>query len=75
MKKSELLMDVIYVFFLLFSPHRLSFMSVIFDFNDLPSDVAPVSPILFTVYVKRKEKREFLMDFICVSFFCFHNSD
>ena len=39
-----------------------------FDFNDSTNDVAPVSPILFPVYEKRKEKSELLMDVFCVSF-------
>ena len=64
------------VFFLLSSHSRLSFVSVVFDFNNSLSDVAPVSPILFTVDVKRKENSELLMDAICVSsFFCLHVPD
>ena len=56
-EKSELLMDVIWcVFFLLSSLLRLSLVSVVFDFNDSLNDVAPVSPILFPVNVKRKER-------------------
>ena len=44
-------------------------MSVVFDFNDSLSDVAPLSPILFPVDVKRNEKSELLMDvFLCVFF-------
>ena len=51
-------------------------MSVVFDFNDSLNDVAPVFPILFPVYVKRKEKSDLLMDVFCVSsFFCLHNPD
>ena len=46
-------------------------MSVVFDFNDSLNDVAPVSPILFSVDVMRKEKSELLMDAICVSSFVF----
>ena len=42
-------MDVFCVSFLLSSPLRLSFVSVVFDFSDSLSDVAPVSPILFPV--------------------------
>ena len=42
-------------------------MSVVFDFNDSLNDVAPVSPMLFPVDVKRKEKSELLMDvFLCL---------
>ena len=55
---------------------RLSFVSVVFDFNDSLNDVAPVSPILLPVDVMRMEKSELLMDVFCVSsFFCLHNSD
>ena len=46
-----------------------------FDFNDSLNDVAPVSPMLFPVDVKRNEKSELLMDVFCVSFFCLHPSD
>ena len=44
------------VFFLLPSPHKLSFMSVVFDFNDSLNDVAPVSLMLLAVVMKRKER-------------------
>ena len=55
--KSELLMDVILcVFFLLSSQCRLSFMSVVFDFNESLNDVAPVAPILLPVCVERKKE-------------------
>ena len=54
---------------LLHSLLRLSSVSVVFDFNDSLNDVAPVSPILFSVDMKRNEKSELLMDVICVSFF------
>ena len=49
MEKSGLLMDAIFVLFLLYSPLRLSFVSVVFDFNASLNDVAPVSPISFPV--------------------------
>ena len=52
-------------FFLLLRP-RLSVKSVMFDFNDLLNDVAPVSPILMAVEIMRNEKRELLMDVFCV---------
>ena len=56
------------------SLHRLSVVSVVFDFNASLSDVAPVSPILFPVDEKRKENSELLMDVFCVSsFFCLHH--
>ena len=58
------------------SPLKLSFVSVVFDFNDSLNDVAPVPPILLSVYVLRNEKSELLMSVFCVSsFFCLHNSD
>ena len=42
------------VFFILSSLSILSLVSVVFDFSASLSDVAPVSPILLTVYEKRK---------------------
>ena len=59
------------VFFLLSSPSRLSSVSVVFDFNDSLSDVAPVSPMLFPVDEKKKGKSELLMDAFCLSSFVF----
>ena len=56
-------------FFLSSSPHRLSFTSVVFDFSTSPNDIAPVSPIILPVVMKRNEKSELLMKVICVSFF------
>ena len=54
----------------------MSSVSVVFDFNDSLNDVAPLSPILLSVIVNRKEKSELLMDVFCVSsFFCLHPSD
>ena len=41
---------------LLSSPHRLSFLSVVFDFNDSLNDAAPVSLIPLPVVMKRNEK-------------------
>ena len=38
------------------SPHRLSLVSVVFDFNDSLNDVAPASPILLPVNMKKKGK-------------------
>ena len=43
---------------LLSSRPRLSSVSVVFDFNASLNDVAPVSPILLSVDVKRNEKSE-----------------
>ena len=45
-----------------------------FDFSNSLSNAAPVSPILLSVCVKRKQKSGLLMDVFCVSFFCIHNS-
>ena len=59
------------VFFLLSSQLRLSFVSVVFDFNDSLNDIAPNSSMLLTVVVKRKGKCELLMDIFCLSFFLF----
>ena len=57
------------------SPLRLSSVSVVFDFNDSLNDAAPLSPILLSVDMKRKEKSELLMDVFCVSsFFYLHHS-
>ena len=51
-------------------------MSVVFDFSTSLNDVAPVSPILLPVDVKRKGNNELLMDAFCVSsFFCLHSPD
>ena len=47
-------------------------MSVVFDFNASLNDVAPVSPMLLPVDVKRNENSELLMDvFVCVLSFVF----
>ena len=46
-------------------------MSVVFDFNDSLNDVAPASPMLHPVDVKRKGKSELLMDVFRVSSFVF----
>ena len=68
MDKSGLLMDAICVLFLLCSHHRLSSVSVVFDFNASLNDVAPFSPILLPVDLMRMEKSGLLMDVICVLF-------
>ena len=49
-EKSDLLMDAFCVF-LLSSLHRLSSLSVVFNFNDSLNDVVPLSPMLFPVDV------------------------
>ena len=53
-KGGVLFMDAICVLFLLSSLLILSSVSVVFDFNASLNDVAPVSPILFPVYLKKK---------------------
>ena len=63
-------------FFLLSLLHRLSTVSVVFDFNASLSDVAPVYPILSPVEEKRNEKSYLLIAVACVSsFFFLHNTD
>ena len=49
-------MNVFCVFFLLSSQHRLSAVSVVFDFSDSLNDVAPFSPMSLPVGEKRKGK-------------------
>ena len=56
MEKSRLLMYSIYVLFILFLQPRLSFISVVFDFNASLKDVAPVSPMSLSVYLMKKGK-------------------
>ena len=53
---------------LLSSPHRLSAVSVVFDFNDSLNDTGPLSPILLPVDEKRNEKSNLLMNVSCVIF-------
>ena len=48
-------MNSICVMFLLCSPPRSSFMSVVFDFNASLNDVAPLSLILLPVDLMRME--------------------
>ena len=48
-EKSELLMDVFCVFFLLSSQSRTSSVSVVLDFNDSLNVAAPVSPMSLPV--------------------------
>ena len=59
---------VICVLFLLYSLLRLSFVSVFSVFSTSLNDVAPVSPMLFTVDMMRLKKSGLLMDTICVLF-------
>ena len=75
MENSGLFMDAICVLSLLCSRHRLSFVSVVFDFNASLNDVAPVSPMLLPVDIMGMEKGGLLMDAICVLFLCLYISD
>ena len=54
-------MDAICVMLLLCSHLRSSFVSVVFDFNASPIDIAPVSPMLFPVDLMKMEK-EWIVD-------------
>ena len=54
--KTCLLMNAICVLSLLCSPLRMSFVSVVFDFNTSLNDAAPVSPMLLTVDFMRIEE-------------------
>ena len=49
LKRGGLLMDVICVLFLLCSPVRSSFVSVVFDFNASLNDAVPAYPMSFPV--------------------------
>ena len=49
-------MDAICVLFLLFSLPRLSFVSVVLEFNASANDVAPVSPMSLSVDCMRMKK-------------------
>ena len=44
---------------------------MLFDFNDSLNDVAPVSPMLLSIDVKRKGKSELLMDAVSVCLLSF----
>ena len=67
-------MGAIYVLFLLCSPLRLSFVSVVFDFNALNNDALPVTPKVLSVDLMRLKKRCLLIGAIC-SFLLSHHSD
>ena len=56
------------VFYLLSSLSRLSFVSVVFDFNASLNDFAPVSPMLLPIDATKMERSELLMDLFCVFF-------
>ena len=57
-----------------YSPLRSSVVIVVFDFNALLSDVAPLSPTQFAVDYMRMKKSGLLMDAICVLFLLFFTS-
>ena len=46
-----------FVLFLLYSLSRLSFVSVVFDFNASLNDVAPLPPMKLPVVLMRTRKR------------------
>ena len=56
-EKSEVLMDVFCVFFLLSLPLRLSSVSVVFNFNASLNDVTPVSLMSLSVDERRGEMK------------------
>ena len=61
--------------FLLSSHLRLSSVSVVFDFNASLNDVAPVSPMLFSVDLMRMAKSGFFflwMTFCVLFLLCYH---
>ena len=66
MGNNGLFMDTICVLFLFSSPSRLSFLSVVFDFNISLIDFIPLSSILFPVDLIRIEKSGLLMGAMCV---------
>ena len=72
MEKSGLFVDTICVLLLLCLPLKLSFVSVVFDFNTSLIDVAPMCPMLLPVDLMKKEK-EWIVDLchLCVVSFVF----
>ena len=67
MKNSNLLTNDIACYYLS-SLLRYSFVSVVFDFNASLNDVAPLSPMLFTVDLMRIKKSGLFIGFIYVLF-------
>ena len=47
---------------------KSSSVSVVFDFNASLNDVAPVSPIKFSIFIKSTDNSGLLMNAICVQF-------
>ena len=68
MEKSGLLIGSICVVSFLDSLFNLSWVSAVFDFNASLNDVAPLSPMLLPVDLKRMEKSGLCMDSTCVVF-------
>ena len=66
--EKELLMNAICVLFLLGLLHRLSIVSVVFDFSASLNDATPVSPMPFPVDLMRTEQNGLLIGVICVLF-------
>ena len=60
---------LLYVFPLLYSQLRLSWVSVVFDFSASLNDVAPVSPIPFPIDTKGKGKEWFVDECLLCVFF------
>ena len=67
-EKEWVVIDDICVLLLLSSLSRLSFVSVLFDFNASLNDFAPVSSMLLSVDLMRMKKNGLLIDAICVLF-------
>ena len=70
-EKNGLLVDAIFVLFLLDSLPRLSLVSVVFDFNASLNDITPLSPIPFPVdlmVIEKKKKSGLFVDSFCVLF-------
>ena len=61
--------------FLLSSPHRLSSMSVVFDFNASLNDAAPLSPMSLSVDLMDMEERIVDKCHLCVVSFYVRFSD
>ena len=54
------------IFFLLKSPHRLSFVIDVFDFSVSLNDIIPASLMWLPIDVKRKVKKGCLMGAFCM---------
>ena len=74
-EESGLLMDVIYVLFLLSSQLRLNCVNDLLIFSVSLNVFAPASQMLLSVGLTRMEESGLLMDAICVLFLCLHASE